>query len=108
MMAHQTTEGRKQGGQAIDGEHPDRCDAWKLEITSAESLECSEGDFQKPAEQAAVDIVMDQFSHGCVVPFLNGYRPDLSNRMCWSGQQRKRFYKNCQQRDIIYLSGQLF
>ncbi len=63
MMAQQAAERRQKGCQSVDREHPDRGDAGELEIPPAEGLEGGEGNFQKPAEEAAVNIVVDQFTH---------------------------------------------
>ncbi len=62
-MPHETAERGEQCCQSVDREHPDRGNAGQFEISSAEGLERGEDDFQKPAEQSAVDIVVEEFAH---------------------------------------------
>lgn len=58
-VTHEPAERGEQGCQTVDGEHPDRGNAGQFKISSAEGLECGEDDLQKPAEQPAVDIVVE-------------------------------------------------
>ena len=55
--------GRQQGGQSVDGKHPDGGGAVEFEISAAESLKGSKDDFQKPAEKSAVNIIVNEFLH---------------------------------------------
>lgn len=63
VMAHKARKGCEQGGKPVYGEHPDGCGAWKMEVSSAKSMEGSKEEFQKPSQKPAVYIVVNKFSH---------------------------------------------
>ena len=58
-----TADGSEKGCHAIDRKHPDGCRSGEPEISSAESVERGEHDLKAPAEQTAVDKVVNESIH---------------------------------------------
>lgn len=86
-VSEQSADGRKEGGTAINGKHPDGGYTGERQVPSAESVKGREGDFQKPPQQAAVNKVVQKFSHsGSVARFRYIYT------RCRIGSMRS---KNC-------------
>lgn len=59
MVAHEACQRGKQGCESVYGEHPYGGSARKVEVSSAKSMKSSEYEFQKPAQESAVYIIVD-------------------------------------------------
>lgn len=55
---------------SVDWKHPDRGSTGQPIVSSAEGVEGGKGNFQNPAEQTAVDEVVDEFSHRVTSQFV--------------------------------------
>ena len=62
-MTHDTAQRGKHGCETVDGEHPDGSGARKPQIPSAKSVEGGKNHFEEPAQQPAMYIVVNPFSH---------------------------------------------
>lgn len=91
-MAHKTAERSQERGQPIDGKHPDRGGAGEPEVSSPEGLKGGKDDFQEPAQQAAVYIIMNQFSHITADPFYSCYVINAAAGISYEDSRQKHIY----------------
>lgn len=63
MTAHKAYKRRQQGSESVDGKHPYGCSTRQAQVSFAESVEGCENQFQKPPQQAAMNIVVNKFFH---------------------------------------------
>lgn len=59
LFTHNPAQGGKERGHAIDGEHPDGSIPGQPKFPPAEGIQGSKCNFKTPAEDAAMDKVMD-------------------------------------------------
>ncbi len=69
-FAHPMVYGRQKGSHAVYGEHPDRGISRQLEFPAAECAKGSECNFEAPAEDAAMDKIVDNFFHSDSIAVL--------------------------------------
>ena len=93
MMTHKAAQRSKQGGESVYGKHPDGSRAWQAEISSSIRMEGGEDHLQKPAQQSAMYIVVNEFFHnirmsdfGVIIPrYINSVRS-----ICGAGKPKLR------------------
>lgn len=68
LFTQQAAEGSKDGGAAVDGEHPDGSDPFEGHIPAAEGIQRGKHDFHTPAGEAAFHKIVEKgkqsFFHG--------------------------------------------
>ncbi len=63
MTAQRAGERSEQGGEPVDREHPDGGRAGQAQVSLAESVKRGKEHFEKPAQQSAMNIVVNKFFH---------------------------------------------